>query len=160
MIITQQRFKWTDTSTLSQWFIDGEANFYSNKYDKMLPVYALEDKDRDLHSYMTDAEVRKVKVHGETAIPYGKFRVIMSFSARFKKIMPEVIGVPGFSGIRIHNGSLVTHTEGCPLIGYKHHYMPDKDQFWVSQSRDCFAEIMSMLNIANEKEKMFLEIIK
>ena len=72
--------------------------------------YTCEDQDRLLES---GAE----KVKGETAIPRGKYRVIISFSNRFQRMMPEVLDVPGFAGVRIHGGNTVKDTEGCPLLG-------------------------------------------
>ena len=57
------------------------------------------------------------KVSGETAIPAGRYKLILSMSNRFKKIMPEVVAVPGFAGIRIHAGNTAKDTEGCLLLG-------------------------------------------
>lgn len=160
MIITQNRFKWTEKSTLSQWHIDGESTFYSTKHDKMLPIFALEDKDRDLYLYMSEDEIKSVKVPKETAIPYGMYKVILSFSNRFQKIMPEVIGVRGFAGIRIHNGSFVKDTEGCPLIGYKWSNLVNENAYMVSWSRDCFNEFLPTLKRKLETEEVYLEIVK
>ena len=72
--------------------------------------YTCEDCDRRLESGGT-------KVHGETAIPRGKYRVVLSFSEKFRKYLPEVLGVPGFLGIRIHGGNDAADTLGCPLLG-------------------------------------------
>lgn len=73
--------------------------------------YTCEDRDRKLE------EVPAAKIHGQTAIPRGKYRVVLSFSNRFQKIMPEILTVPGFSGVRIHGGNTAEDTEGCPLLG-------------------------------------------
>lgn len=72
--------------------------------------YTCEDVDRRLESGGT-------KVPKETAIPRGRYRVILSFSNRFQKIMPEVLGVPQFTGIRIHGLNNPSQTEGCPGLG-------------------------------------------
>ena len=58
-----------------------------------------------------------IKINGKTAIPAGTYKVIMSFSNRFQRIMPEILGVPNFSGVRIHSGTTSASTSGCPLIG-------------------------------------------
>lgn len=80
----------------------------------------LEDKDRGLKQSMSVSEIKKLKVYGETCIPYGIYDVVLSYSPKFKKIMPEVFKVKGFTGIRIHNGSYTYHSLGCPLVGKKY----------------------------------------
>lgn len=72
--------------------------------------YVCEDKDRHL-------EVGGTKVPGKTAIPRGRYRLTVSFSNRFQRLMPEIKDVPGFSGVRIHGGNTHEDTEGCPLLG-------------------------------------------
>ena len=57
------------------------------------------------------------KVRNKTAIPPGRYRLILSMSNRFKKIMPEVLNVPMFTGIRIHSGNTAKDTAGCLLVG-------------------------------------------
>ncbi len=90
------------------------GEFYFN--DEWL-YYTLEDVDRQLEIAGCDAKIMK-----ETAIPKGRYQVIISWSNRFKRNMPEVVGVPCFTGIRIHDGGLVAEpidTEGCPIVGYE-----------------------------------------
>ena len=64
------------------------------------------------------------KVHGETAIPAGRYRIVLDFSARFQKVMPHIIDVPAFSGIRIHGSRsalpVEVSTEGCVCVGRQH----------------------------------------
>ena len=80
----------------------------------------LEDKDRGLDQSMSDFEIKKRKVYGETAIPSGTYKVILSYSPKFKRILPEILDVKGFTGIRLHNGSEVSNSLGCPLLGRKY----------------------------------------
>ena len=61
--------------------------------------------------------VREVKIPGETAIPAGRYAVQLSLSQRFQKLLPEVLAVPGFTGIRIHAGNTQADTAGCLLVG-------------------------------------------
>ena len=58
-----------------------------------------------------------VKIAGKTAIPAGKYKVKKTMSPRFKKILPEILNVPGFSGVRIHNGNTADDSSGCVLLG-------------------------------------------
>lgn len=61
--------------------------------------------------------VRAVKIPGETAIPTGRYAVRLSLSQRFQKVLPEVLAVPGFTGIRMHAGNTQADTAGCLLVG-------------------------------------------
>lgn len=77
----------------------------------------LEDVDRGLDSTMTDEEIKKIKVKGETAIPTGIYKIILNYSPKFKKVMPLITNVKGYSGVRIHTGNSAKDTEGCLLVG-------------------------------------------
>ena len=70
----------------------------------------LEDKVRVLNSI-------KDKVAGQTAIPSGTYQTIITYSPKFKKDLPVLIGVPFFEGVRFHTGSSDKDTEGCVLLG-------------------------------------------
>lgn len=58
-----------------------------------------------------------VKIAGKTAIPAGAYKVKKTMSPRFKKILPEILNIKGFSGVRIHAGNTAKDTEGCILLG-------------------------------------------
>ena len=50
-------------------------------------------------------------------IPDGTYTVSVTYSPRFKKMMPLIGNVPRRSGIRIHGGSKPEHSTGCVLVG-------------------------------------------
>lgn len=77
----------------------------------------LEDKVRDYNMDGDLLDEGEDKVYGETAIPYGRYRVIVSYSPKFKRRLPLLLSVPHFEGIRIHGGVHAAHTLGCILIG-------------------------------------------
>ena len=59
----------------------------------------------------------KEKIYGETAIPAGTYKVILSYSNKFKRILPEILNVPHFLGIRIHKGNTEQDSAGCVILG-------------------------------------------
>lgn len=67
--------------------------------------------------YTLEDVVRDEKIHGETAIPAGRYRVTLELSPKFGANTITVNNVPGFAGVRIHAGNTEEDTEGCPLVG-------------------------------------------
>ena len=82
-----------------------------------------------------------IKVANKTAIGSGIYIVRNTMSKRFGRIMPEILNVPFFSGVRIHPGNKAEDTAGCILPGI---YDPSKPD-WVSHSKDCFDKIARVI---------------
>ena len=55
--------------------------------------------------YTLEDAIRDKKIPNETAIPCGRYDVITNYSVRFKRVMPLILNVPGFTGVRIHAGN-------------------------------------------------------
>ena len=70
----------------------------------------LEDKVRELNSI-------EDKIKHKTAIPKGKYKVVVTMSPRFKRLLPLLLNVPFFEGIRIHRGNDENDTSGCIIVG-------------------------------------------
>jgi len=49
-------------------------------------------------------------------IPEGTYPVSVTFSPRFKRMLPLIGNVPGRSGIRLHRGTKPEHSKGCVLV--------------------------------------------
>lgn len=110
--------------------------------DDVYQCETLEDKDRKL-------ENGGVKVHGETCIPRGLYKVEITYSNRFKRDLPILLNVPQFEGIRIHPGNTSANTEGCILVGERRH------SNCITMSRIAFYDLFE--KIENE-ENLEIEI--
>lgn len=77
------------------------------------------------------------KIHGQTAIPAGEYKVIVNISNRFKRPLPLLLDVPGFEGVRIHPGNTAADTEGCILVGR------GRDRNIVTDSRAAFGPLFN-----------------
>ena len=98
--------------TISRVFVNGKRFGDGKKY-----CNALEDEDRGLTSAMSVDEILAKKKYGETAIPRGTYKVLISWSPRFKQDLPILQAVKGFTGVRIHSGNSPKDSAGCLLIG-------------------------------------------
>ena len=135
MLITVQRKHFSEVATIGDMLIDGK--FLCN---------TLEDKVRD----------NGQKIAGKTAIPYGRYEVVTSMSNRFGKLLPLLLEVPNFSGVRIHSGNTSNDTEGCILVGT----WDGKNSNFIGNSRATFDDFMPMLIQAFKTGKVFIEITK
>jgi len=77
----------------------------------------IEDKVHDFNKDGDLLDPGEKKVYGETAIPYGTYDVELSMSPKFKRLLPMVLDVPHFTGIRIHRGNTAKDSHGCILPG-------------------------------------------
>lgn len=109
----------TEASTVGELYVDGVRE-----------CYVLEDRYRP---------PPEAKVYGATCIPLGRYEVRITHSPKFKRDLPLLIDVPGFSGVRIHPGNTASDTEGCLLPGRVRHGES------VKESVHAFVELMAKL---------------
>lgn len=128
-VLTLKRKWFTDESTVGELYLDGDYL-----------CFTLEDT------------VREEKIPGETAIPEGRYEVILSFSARFKAYLPLLINVPNFEGVRIHPGNKAEDTEGCILVG------DTRGENFVGNSRTTFSFLLAKLESAVRHGKVWIDI--
>ena len=112
---------------------------------------ALEDTDRGLLQTMQITELQRKKIKGKTAIPRGYYDVRITYSQKYKRMMPLVVDVPAFSGIRLHSLNKPEDSEGC--IGFGKN---DKVG-WISDSKYWTDKICRLIETAlNKGEKVTL----
>ena len=94
------------------------------------------------------------KVPGETAIPYGTYRIFYGWSPRFGRKLPRLLNVTAFDGILIHPGNTAVDSAGCILVGLN--TKPGR----LTQSRIYSDELNKRIDIAQRKgEKITIEIV-
>jgi len=122
------------------------------KINGVFECFILEDRDRGLKQSMTISELTELKVRTRTAIPSGRYEIVISFSQRFQKMLPLLLNVPAFEGIRIHPGNTDADTEGCLLPG------KNKASDMVTNSRVAFKTLFEKIQAAMQREKLFITI--
>ena len=100
----------------------------------------LEDTDRGLKDSQPLLYIKSKKIFSKTAIPTGTYKVELTYSFRFKRVLPLIVGVKGFDGIRIHQGNFPKDTEGCILVG--------KNTFkgGISESKETLEKLLKKLD--------------
>jgi len=97
---------------------------------------------------------RIFKVKAQTAIPYGIYPVLVTWSPRFKRQLTGVFNVPDFLGIRIHNGTSELSSEGCIIVSNRVE-SPGK----LVNDKAAMNQLCILIEDAQKKEKITLEII-
>ena len=128
MRIELVRIAFNSTYTIGKLYVDGK--YFCD---------VLEDVDRGLDSSMTESEILEKKVKGQTAIPTGHYVINITYSPKYKRMMPLLLDVKGFSGIRIHSGNTAKDTEGCLIVG------KNKKVGMVLESRDTYQRLFKMM---------------
>jgi hypothetical protein len=118
MKIELQRTTYTENSTIGRMFVDG-----------VFQCYTLEDMVRP----------DGVKVYGETAIPPGVYDVTLTMSPRFRRVLPLLLDVKNFVGVRIHPGNSARDTEGCILVG------ETAATDWIGRSKVAFDKLLQRM---------------
>jgi hypothetical protein len=130
----------------------GTAGFTEGKLyiNGVFECYTVEDADRML-------EAGGKKIQDKTAIPRGTYEVVITMSNRFKKRLPLLLNVPGFTGIRIHAGNSSKNTEGCIIVGSIN---ARDDDDWVGGSKVAMQRLMPKIEAAlAAKEKVTMEVV-
>jgi len=143
------RFDLSPTRTFGQLAIDG-----------VFQCYTLEDSVREDPNPATPEN--EGKVYGDTAIPPGRYQIALTFSARAKAgtlwtpradfKLPELLEVPGFTGIRIHAGNNAKNTLGCIMLGQ--HRTTDE----ITQSRAALVAFLSKLEAGLKSGPVYMRI--
>ena len=129
MKILLKRLHKTSKSTIGELSIDGKFE-----------CYTLEDVERES------------KIYGKTAIPKGTYEIVMTMSNRFKIVLPLLLNVPNFEGVRIHAGNYAKDTEGCILLGQ------NRSIDFIGNSKMALVKFAQKLKVGLNNGKVYLTI--
>lgn len=89
------------------------TTFGEVRLDGAFECFSLEDCVRE----RPGVPVEVWKIPGQTAIPAGRYQVVLETSPKFGPDTLTLVGVPGFSLVRIHILNDDDETEGCIGVG-------------------------------------------
>lgn len=117
--------------------------------------YAFCDTLEDLVREVPGMPVAEWKIAGETAIPAGDYELVLTVSDRASRghlwtpspdfVLPQLVDVPGFEGVRIHSGNTALNVEGCIAVG-----KAGADGESIEDSRQTLTNLMAILLAADE----------
>lgn len=100
--------------------------------------------DGKVECFTLEDVVRECKIDGCTAIPAGTYKVVINYSNRFKRLLPLLLDVPNYTGVRIHAGNTDKDSRGCVLVGDS----PRLD--FVGNSRVAFDRLFAKMEKAKD----------
>jgi len=122
---------------------EGDKNIIGDLFiDDIFFCHTLEDEKR----------ADGLKVYGETAIPTGTYNVKVTMSNRFKRLMPLLLDVPMFKGIRVHGGNDSSDTLGCVLVAFN----TDYKRIWGTAEKKLTEKLKDAEGITITIEDRFL----
>ncbi len=128
-----------ENSTEGNLYVDGK--WFAN---------SIEDKTRAKAGFWQ----KLLKVYGKTAIPYGRYPVLVTWSNRFKRPMVGVFNVNDFEGIRVHWGVSELSSAGCIIISYK----DDDKNHKLIFDKQATEDLIKIVTEKQKTEKIFITI--
>lgn len=147
MEILVNRVARKDTYTIGKLFVN---NIYE--------CDTLEDKDRDANKNGV-FDNGETKVYSETAIPNGRYKIILAHSPKFSpkvnnRKMPLLENVPSFTGVLIHWGNTAADSAGCILVGVNNAIGR------VNNSKETFLRLLDKIEEADKRGESIWITIK
>lgn len=137
-----KRFELTPRSTI--------GHLHVGAADSAPRCFTIEDAMREV----AGRPVSEWKIPGQTAIPVGRYEVIINWSNRFKRQMPLLLSVPGYEGVRIHVANTDADVQGCIGVGHTH---PKPD--FIGDSFSTWSLLFIEMEAILRRGKLFITIL-
>lgn len=139
MLITVERILGTKGYTAGSLFID---NFWE--------CYTLESEVTEI----ANTPVKEWKTDN-SAIPFGKYQVIINKSLKTNNRLPLLLNVAGFIEVRIHDGDMKDKLDGGIIIGL------NIDDGWISNTQNAMERVIPKIEDSLDcNETVFIEFIE
>lgn len=147
---------------LIRWIFSAKSTIGVISLDGSFICNCIEDCDRGLNQSMSLEEIKARKMYGITAIPYGRYKILIQQSPRFSQragkpvYVPYITNVPGYSGVEIHSANFASQLLGCIAPGM---YDPLKvDSVWFS--KQSYQKLFDLIKEKIADKDVFLKISK
>lgn len=142
MELVLERRKSGAHATLGELFSDG-----------VFECFVLEDVVREI----PECPVASWKVPGKTAIPSGRYRVVLEHSPRFGPDTLTIQGVEGFTFVRVHCGNDENDTDGCLIVGDA----VEQERIVYGTTRSALARLKDLVRAAIREhgEEVWISIV-
>ncbi len=126
MLLTLIRDTFTPAETLGKLLIDGKPFCDTLEPPSLMHcigtecsanIKAMQASSSSQNKQVVSGTLKCNAQHPKGAIPQGWYKIQVTRSPKFGRLLPLLYYVPGFEGIRIHAGNNRDHTSGCILVG-------------------------------------------
>lgn len=126
MLLTLIRDTFTPAETLGKLLIDGKlfcdtleppSLMHCIGTECSVNIKAMQASSSSQNKQVVSGTLKCNAQHPKGAIPEGWYKIQVTHSPKFGRLLPLLYYVPGFEGIRIHAGNNRNHTSGCILVG-------------------------------------------
>lgn len=108
-----------------------------------LTGFSLEDEAREDPNPSTPQN--EAKIYGKTAIPAGSYHLVLGYSPHFKRELPHLEDVPGFTEVMIHGANTPLDLKGCVGVGRR------RTTTGIADCAGVVDEIVSQLRAAEQR---------
>lgn len=94
--------------------------------------------------------------HPKGGIPEGWYKIQVTRSPKFGRLLPLLYYVPGFEGIRIHAGNNRDHTSGCILVGERSERQGTPTLYSSKATEEALTK--ELIKAQNNHEEIYIEV--
>ena len=95
-------------------------------------------------------------VPGDTAVKADRYRIDLTMSKRFERVLPILVGVQNHEGVRFHGGNTIADTAMCILVAYER----SSDGLTIWNKSGGPKAIDDLVELLKKEKENWVEIIR